>query len=181
MNSHDLKRLRAKGPCREGLLWALTQPSLAACWDNCKRAGWMFWMLERFQPLTQRQAVRITLALAEEAGKVYPEHRTKEYFACIRTAKNWLARPNKANRFAAARAGGRLSARAPQQMALWGAPLKVAWELTTAVACGVRYRAEWRARSAVTSVCMWPDEKVCDILRKARRNPFRKPRTQGTR
>ena len=34
-------------PCQEALAWVKSQPSMLLAWNNCERADWMLWLLEK--------------------------------------------------------------------------------------------------------------------------------------
>lgn len=42
-----VRALRKLGACEEGLVYAATQPSMAATWANCERGHWMLWLAGR--------------------------------------------------------------------------------------------------------------------------------------
>jgi hypothetical protein len=65
MNKTDLKILESLHPCADGLAWAKTQDSLCGAYDNCERADWMIWLLDRTENLTQDQAVEIAIVCAK--------------------------------------------------------------------------------------------------------------------
>lgn len=46
-NSRLIAKLRAKCACFEGRDYVSKQPSFKEAWNNCTRAEWMFWLLEK--------------------------------------------------------------------------------------------------------------------------------------
>ncbi|HET7101005.1 MAG TPA: hypothetical protein VFJ52_07640, partial [Terriglobia bacterium] len=67
MKPFTIENLKDLSPCSEGLEFALSQPDMATAWDKCRRPDWLFWILERVQPLTKEQAVRLAVEFAKQA------------------------------------------------------------------------------------------------------------------
>ena len=47
LNSTPEQFCNLTNACKEGREYALTQPNMAAVWDNCPRADWLLWITDK--------------------------------------------------------------------------------------------------------------------------------------
>jgi len=60
----NIDRLYKLDACREAKDWAAKQSSPQQAWDDCHRADWMLWLLQRTQPECKQKYVAIACELA---------------------------------------------------------------------------------------------------------------------
>jgi len=49
----------ATDACSEGRDYALTQPTMAAVWDNCSRADWLLWICREVKAFPNDRTLRL--------------------------------------------------------------------------------------------------------------------------
>lgn len=61
------KQFKKLQPCREGLEWALAQPSLEIAWETCHRSDWMWWLLRKLDKTPKELSINYAQWCAKEA------------------------------------------------------------------------------------------------------------------
>ena len=49
----------ATNACSDGRDWAITQPTMAAVWDNCQRADWLLWICDKIGKKPDDRTLRL--------------------------------------------------------------------------------------------------------------------------
>ena len=96
--------------CPEGCEWALTQPTMADAWDNCPRADWLLWMLDKLDRRPDDRTLRLfaiwcarntPLADGRKVGDLLTDPRS---LAALEVAERYAAGKATDEELAAARA-----------------------------------------------------------------------------
>lgn len=139
--------------------------TMAQVWDNCERPDWLFWILEKHQPLEKMQSVRLAIAFAETCIHLVPEGENRPRLA-IDAAKAWADDPTEDNRVVARAAAWSAAA---AESAAWSAEESAA---RSAAESAARSAAAFAARSAAAFAAAIARIKNCQIIREAIPNPF---------
>ena len=56
-NTKEIEELISLKPCKEGLAFAKSFPSLAEAWEVCENSSWMWWYLQKSEKATKELSV----------------------------------------------------------------------------------------------------------------------------
>jgi len=56
-NTKEIEELISLKPCKEGLAFAKSFPSLADAWESCENSSWMWWYLQKSEKATKELSV----------------------------------------------------------------------------------------------------------------------------
>ena len=160
--------------CRAGRDFALSHETMSQVWDACENPSWLFWMLEKCNPLEKEQSVRLSIAFAEMCLVNVPEGEDRPQLA-IEAAKTWLDNPCGETQSAAQSAAQSAES---AQSAAWAAAQSAqsaAWaaaqsaESAQSAAQSAAWAAAWAAQAAA-----WAAVRAaqCKMIREMIPNPF---------
>jgi len=171
--------------CSDGRKYALTQPDMAAVWDNCPRVDWLLWIAEKIGCTPDERTLRLfavwcvretPLADGRKVCDLLTDERSKnalvvaEKYATGNATNQELA----AARYAAARAAAEAAARAAGDAAgnaagvAAGVAAEAAAEAAARAARDAARDAAWDAAEAAAG------NAQVNQLRTMIPNPFRK-------
>lgn len=64
-----IEDLEAFNPCKDGLEWAKTQPSLPSVWNNCERGDWIWWIVIKVVKPEKEISIKFANFCSERAKK----------------------------------------------------------------------------------------------------------------
>ena len=127
--------------CAEGREWAVTQPTMAEVWNNCPRADWLLWMLDKLDRRPDDRTLRLFAVWCARNTPLLDGRKTGDLLTDPRS----LAALEVAERYANGKASKEeLDAAADAAAAAWAAARAAA----AAAWAAARDAAETAARAA---------------------------------
>jgi len=131
--------------CSDGRKYALTQPDMAAVWDNCPRVDWLLWMAEKTGCTPDDKTLRLfavwcvrdtPLADGRKVFDLLTDDRSKNALVVAEKYATGNATDQElAAAWVAAGAAARAAARAAAGDAAWAAAGDAAWDAAWDAAC----------------------------------------------
>jgi len=73
-NTKEIEELISLKPCKEGLAFAKSFPSLAEAWEVCENSSWMWWYLQKSEKATKELSVEYAQKCAKHVEHFNVEH-----------------------------------------------------------------------------------------------------------
>ena len=154
----------ATDACNEGYAFALTQPTMADVWDQCPRADWLLWILNKLDRQADDRTLRLfavwcarntPLSDGRKVGDLLTDPRSLAALEVVERYANGNATDDE---LAAAGAAAGAAAEA------------AAWAAAGAAARDAAWAAAWAAARDAARDAAW--DAQADQLRKIMPNPF---------
>ena len=117
----------ATNACRDGRDWAITQPTMAAVWDNCPRPEWLLWICDKIGQKPDDRTLRLFAVWCARNTPLADGRKTEDLLTDPRSLAALEVAERHANgqatdeELAAAGAAARDAARAAARAAAWAA------------------------------------------------------------
>jgi len=92
MDKRYIAQLKALRACSSAVEWAQTQKTRQSAWDNCDRADWMLWLLERsceYGSKQHRKLILVACRIAASAQRYVTQPQRAITLRAIRLARRW--------------------------------------------------------------------------------------------
>ena len=164
---------KKNNPCEEGRAFALSQPTMADAWDNCRRVDWMLWVEERLEIKIEPKTLRLFAVWCARNTPLSDGRKTGNLLKdpCSLAALEVAERYAQGNATDAEMRAGWTAAWTTAETAAWAAA-QAAAETAARAAAGAAAGAA--ARNAAWAAARTAAEAAqADQLRKMITNPFK--------
>ena len=171
--------------CAEGRKYALTQPDMAAVWDNCPRAVWLLWIVKRIRRTNDdKTLLRFAVWCVRETPladgrKVFDLLTDERSQNAVVVAEKYAIGDATDQELDAARAAARAAAwaaaEAAARAAAWAAAEAAARDAAGAAVWDAARAAAWAAAQPAAWAAAWAAAEAHQVahLRTLFENPFK--------